>query len=122
MSPSDDSEPHWWVICLCAEWCGVCREWREAFTQAASAHPELRFAWVDVEDEADAMGDVDIETFPTLLIAREGRPLFYGPVLPSGTQFTRLIASLQDTPATPAVSAEAVPLLERLAATVLPKP
>lgn len=122
MSPSDDSESHWWVICLCAEWCGVCREWREAFTQAASAHPELRFAWVDVEDEADAMGDVDIETFPTVLIAREGKPLFYGPVLPSGTQFTRLIASLQDTPTTPVVSAEAVPLLERLAATVLPKP
>jgi thioredoxin 1 len=122
MLPNADSASHWWVICLCAEWCGVCREWREAFTQAAAAHPELRFAWVDVEDEADAMGDVDIETFPTLLIAREGRPLFYGPVLPSGTQFTRLIASLQDTPASPAVSADATPLLERLAATVLPKP
>ena len=60
---------------------------------------ELRFAWVDVEDEADAMGDVDIETFPTVLIAREGKPLFFGPVLPSGTQFTRLIASLRDTTA-----------------------
>ena len=122
MNPSADSASHWWVICLCAEWCGVCREWREAFTQAAAAHPELRFAWVDVEDEADAMGDVDIETFPTLLIAREGRPLFYGPVLPSGTQFTRLIASLQDTSAAAAVSGEAAALLERLAATVLPKP
>ena len=92
---SADAQSHWWVICLCAEWCGVCREWRDAFTQAAAAHPELRFAWVDVEDEADAMGDVDIETFPTVLIAREGKPLFFGPVLPSGTQFTRLIASLR---------------------------
>jgi thioredoxin 1 len=122
MNASADSASHWWVICLCAEWCGVCREWREAFTQAAAAHPELRFAWVDVEDEADAMGDVDIETFPTLLIAREGKPMFYGPVLPSGTQFTRLIASLQDTQSATAVSGEAAPLLERLAATVLPKP
>jgi thioredoxin 1 len=123
MKPSDDdAASHWWVICLCAEWCGVCREWRDAFTQAAAAHPELRFAWVDVEDEADAMGDVDIETFPTLLIAREGRPLFYGPVLPSGTQFTRLITSLQEAPAATAVSGEAAPLLERLAASLLPKP
>ncbi|NPC58123.1 thioredoxin family protein [Caenimonas soli] len=121
MKSSADAASHWWVICLCAEWCGVCREWREAFTQAAAAHPELRFAWVDVEDEADAMGDVDIETFPTVLIAREGEPLFYGPVLPSGSQFTRLIASLQDTPASAAVSVEAAPLLERLAASVLPK-
>jgi thioredoxin 1 len=122
MSPSTDSASHWWVICLCAEWCGVCREWREAFTQAAAAHPEFRFAWVDVEDEADAMGDVDIETFPTVLIAREGQPLFFGPVLPSGTKFTRLIASLQDAVATGSVSREAAPLLERLVASVLPKP
>jgi thioredoxin 1 len=121
MLPHANPASHWWVICLCAEWCGVCREWRDAFTQAAAAHPELRFAWVDVEDEADAMGDVDIETFPTVLIAHEGRPMFYGPVLPSGKQFTRLIASLRDT-ANVAVSAEAAPLLERLAATVLPKP
>ena len=110
------------MICLCAEWCGVCREWRDAFTQAAAAHPELRFAWVDVEDEADAMGDVDIETFPTVLIAHEGKPLFFGPVLPSGTQFKRLIESLRNTPAGTAVSAEAAPLLERLADSVLPKP
>ena len=121
MKPSADAASHWWVICLCAEWCGVCREWRDAFTQAAAAHPELRFAWVDVEDEADAMGDVDIETFPTVLIAREGKPLFFGPVLPSGTQFTRLIASLRDTPAGAAVSDEAAPLLERLLDAVLPK-
>jgi thioredoxin-like negative regulator of GroEL len=122
MKHPDDAASHWWVICLCAEWCGVCREWRDAFTQAAAAHPELRFAWVDVEDEADAMGDVDIETFPTVLIAHEGKPLFYGPVLPSGTQFTRLIASLRDAPGGAAVSGEAAPLLERLADSVLPKP
>jgi thioredoxin 1 len=121
MKLSADAQSHWWVICLCADWCGVCREWRDAFTQAAAAHPELRFAWVDVEDEADAMGDVDIETFPTVLVAREGKPLFFGPVLPSGTQFTRLIASLQDTPAGAAVSDEAAPLLERLVDSVLPK-
>ena len=121
MNPSADAQSDWWVICLCADWCGVCREWRDAFTQAAAAHPELRFAWVDVEDEADAMGDVDIETFPTVLIAREGKPLFFGPVLPSGTQFTRLIASLQDAPAGAAVSADAAPLLERLTDAVLPK-
>ena len=123
MSPTADPELHWWVVCLCAEWCGVCREWRDAFTQAAAEHPELRFAWVDVEDEAEAMGDVDIETFPTVLIAHAGRPLFFGPVLPSGNQFTRLIASLrQDPTGAGAVSAEAAPLLARLAATVLPKP
>ncbi len=123
MKPSSDTASHWWVICLCAEWCGVCREWREAFSQAAAAYPQLRFAWVDVEDEADAMGDVDIETFPTVLIACDKRPLFLGPILPSAAQFTRLIGSLlHDTPASPAVPVEAAALLQRLAANVLPQP
>jgi thioredoxin 1 len=104
-----------WVICLCAEWCNVCREWRTSFEQAAADHPHLRFAWVDVEDEADAMDDIDIETFPTLLVAAAGRPLFFGPVLPSAPQFQRLLASLlQDGAASTGVTPEILSLLGRL--------
>ena len=123
MQPNADADPHWWVICLCAEWCGACREWRDAFTQVAASHPQLRFAWVDVEDEADAMGDIDIETFPTVLIASGHQPLFLGPMQPSGAQLTRLIASLREAPRpSPALPAGAAGLMLRLAAGVLPKP
>jgi thioredoxin 1 len=122
MEPATDPDRVWWVICLCAEWCGACREWRDAFMQVAAAHPQLRFAWVDVEDEAEAMGDVDIETFPTVLIARDDRPLFLGPVQPSAGQLTRLIASLRENPpAAPALAPGAAALMQRLATTVLPK-
>jgi thioredoxin 1 len=123
MKPNADTAADWWVICLCAEWCGACREWRDTFMQVATAHPQLRFAWVDVEDEADAMGDVDIETFPTVLIARARQPLFLGPVQPSGAQLTRLIASLRDSPPPAAAApAGAAALMLRLASGVLPKP
>ena len=122
MKPSIDTSSHWWVVCLCAEWCGVCREWRDAFSQAAASHPQFRFAWVDVEDEAEAMGDVDIETFPTVLIAHENRPLFFGPILPSAAQLTRLIASLLQDGSSSAVPAEAAGLMQRLTASVLAKP
>jgi thioredoxin 1 len=125
MTPPAANASPLWVICLCAEWCNVCRDWRDAFNEAARAHPQVRFAWVDVEDEADAMGDVDIETFPTVLIARDNQPLFLGPVLPSGAQLARLISSLapagETTNPAPSVSAEAAPLLARLQAGVLPK-
>ena len=83
------------VICLCADWCGTCREFSPGFLQAAAAHPELAFRWVDVEDEAEAIGDLDIETFPTLVIG--GRDLgvrFAGPVLPQAGQIARLLQSL----------------------------
>ncbi len=123
MQQTADSTSHWWVICLCADWCGVCREWRDAFTATAATFPQVRFAWVDVEDEADAMGDVDIETFPTVLIARDDRPMFLGPVPPSGPGLSRLISSLLgNTSGSPGVPAEAEPLLRRLAQTLMSKP
>ena len=105
----------WWVICLCAEWCGVCREWRGIFDEAAAAHPGPHFAWIDIEDEAEAMGDVEVETFPTLLVAHGASVRFFGPVQPSGAQLARLLASLTEAPPPPRENAEAAALLARLA-------
>ncbi|CAJ0879282.1 thioredoxin family protein [Ralstonia flatus] len=70
------------VACLCAEWCGTCRSYRTTFTELAQRHPECCFVWVDVEDHADALGDLDVENFPTLLVQRGSDVLFFGPVLP----------------------------------------
>jgi thioredoxin 1 len=112
----------WWVACLCAAWCGVCREWLPLFTAQARAHPHMRFAWVDVEDEDDAMGDMDIETFPTLLVARGDQVLFLGPIPPSATQFARMLSTLhaQPEPAA-ALTRGADALLRRLRGDVLPR-
>lgn len=111
--PFSDSAPAWQVVCLCAAWCGACREWRAPFDAVAAAHPGLHFAWVDIEDEADALGDVEVETFPTLLIAGPA-PLFYGAVPPSAGQLERLIASLRSDPVSGRAGPEATPLLQRL--------
>lgn len=80
---------------LCAQWCGVCREWRAAFDAAATARPGDRFEWIDVEDESEVMGDVDVETFPTLLVSRDASVLFYGTVLPKAEMLLRLLTSLE---------------------------
>jgi len=74
------------VICLCAEWCGTCRDYQPLFEALAARHPEARFGWIDIEDEADRIGELDIENFPTILIARSVNdrlePVFFGTVLP----------------------------------------
>lgn len=68
--------------------------------------PTHRYRWIDIEDEADLVGDIDIETFPTLLVAHAGRVLFAGPVLPRVGDAQRLLsvqaaaASRQDWPST----------------------
>ena len=33
----DAPAPQWWVVCLCAGWCGVCREYRSGFEALAQA-------------------------------------------------------------------------------------
>lgn len=97
---SPDSTPQapgsgWWVICLCANWCGTCREYRPLFDELAKAHPQMRFVWVDIEDESELAGDLDVETFPTLLVADGSAARFLGPLLPQAAVLTRLLASLQ---------------------------
>jgi len=93
-APESGARPRLLVACLCAAWCGSCRDYRGTFEAlAASFDGQADFAWVDVEDEADALGDLDIENFPTLFIARADEALFLGPVTPQPGTAERLIKS-----------------------------
>lgn len=84
------------IACLCAEWCGTCREYRAVFQSLQNALPGHRFHWIDIEDDAELAGDVDVETFPTLLVARGSEVLFAGTVLPKEADSLRLITSVAD--------------------------
>ena len=87
------------VICLCAEWCGTCRDYRAGFEALAAQFPGVVFRWLDIEDEADALGDLDVENFPTVLIRRTDSVLFYGTLLPHHSTLRRLIETLvEQTP------------------------
>lgn len=79
------------VVCLCAQWCGTCRDYVTTFADLQAAMPGHRYRWIDIEDEADAIGDIDVETFPTLFVAFQGQVLFAGPVLPRLTDAVRLL-------------------------------
>ncbi len=82
-------------MCLCAEWCGTCRDYRPLLQQVARAHPEFRFAWVDIEDHADIADAFDVETFPTLLVAGADGTRFLGPLLPHAETLSRMLSALQ---------------------------
>ena len=90
-------EPRLHVICLCAQWCGTCRDYSSRFEQIERSFPQVRFFWIDIEDEADLVDPIEIETFPTLLIARNEVPIFFGPLLPHMETLERLVRnSLKD--------------------------
>lgn len=103
LSPGTDC----WVICLCADWCGLCRDYQLVFAHMAQRYPAFRFAWLDIEDQSELVGDLEVETFPTLLLADAQGTRFIGPLTPQASTLSRLLdslarSSLQATPQSPA--------------------
>ena len=94
MTPSTSSPPlRLTVACLCADWCGTCRDYRADFERAVQGQTgaDIEGVWIDIEDEAELVGAIDVENFPTLLIARGDDVLFFGTVTPHLSTLTRLI-------------------------------
>jgi thioredoxin 1 len=80
------------VACLCAEWCGVCRDYAALFELSSNEFDgRCNFTWIDIEDEADLIDGVDVENFPTLLIVRGDEVLFYGAITPHAQTLSRLV-------------------------------
>lgn len=52
---------------------------------------KIEFAWIDVEDNAEHLGDFDIETFPTLIVFDEAAIRFAGPLDPRPDVLKRIL-------------------------------
>lgn len=87
------TDDKWLVACLCAAWCGTCNDYQAGFMAWAEQRPDIHFAWIDIEDQADVVGDLDIVNFPTLLIQRGDIVAFFGTVLPDLRLADRLLLS-----------------------------
>lgn len=81
----------WIVACLCAAWCGTCSSYRAGFDALAARHPDKTFVWIDIEDQAATVGDLDVENFPTLLLQRGDDVAFFGTMVPDPNVADRLL-------------------------------
>ncbi|WP_157270852.1 thioredoxin family protein [Azohydromonas aeria] len=106
------------VACLCAAWCGTCKEYLPTFDAARDAAPPgEQFVWVDIEDEADAVDEIDVENFPTVLVARGDTVLYFGVLLPQPGHLARLLQAAREGSLKPqAVEPEVAALPARLRA------
>ncbi len=86
------------VACLCAQWCGTCRDYRAVFDPVVRRFDTglLSFIWVDIEDHDEVVGSIEVENFPTLLIARGDDALFCGSVMPHAHTLWRLLRGALD--------------------------
>lgn len=103
------------VACLCAQWCGVCRDYAGVFRQVAERVPQARFVWVDIEDASELVDPIEIENFPTLLVAVGNEPRFFGSLTPQPALLERLVRDrLTDADAATAARADVRALVARL--------
>ncbi len=94
------------VACLCADWCEVCRDYRAVFEQMQQRFAQAHLLWIDVEDESDLLEPLEIEDFPTLLLAVGTQARFFGPVMAQAQTLERLIRAQF---AAPVAAADALP-------------
>ncbi|HZQ72428.1 MAG TPA: thioredoxin domain-containing protein [Burkholderiales bacterium] len=88
------ARPAYEVTCICAAWCDTCAEYRPGFEALAAAFPQAAFGWLDTEDDAERVGELEIENFPTILVKRGAETLFFGPQPPSHEVLRRLLETL----------------------------
>lgn len=108
------------IACLCAAWCRLCDEYRPMLQALAAeftrAGVRAHWHWVDIEDEADLVGDLDVETFPTLVIVDDARVRFAGAVTPQREALQRLLRAHVLEAGADAAWPRATPDVEALAA------
>ncbi len=110
------------IACLCAAWCRLCDDYAPVFEQVtgelAAAGVALRRHWIDIEDEAELVGDFDVQTFPTIVVADAQQLRFAGPLTPQPDTLRRLLrATLLQAEADargPAVAAQIEAFAQRL--------
>src|SRR5262249_39080340 len=111
--PMNPVTPALHVACLCAAWCRLCDGYAALFEQALAplraTHPGLDMHWIDIEDEADLLGDFDVETFPTLVIADDLQVHFAGPLTPQPATLQRVLRAAIDASTQGAVAAPQPP-------------
>lgn len=113
------------LACLCAAWCRLCDGYAAVYADAVAVlrqtRPLLQAHWIDIEDESDLVGDLDVETFPTLVLVQGPHTLFAGTLTPQPETLLRVLRAALDAadrgappaPQPPEVLAFAERLLQR---------
>jgi len=100
-SPASDnrSDKNAIVACLCADWCGTCREYLPLFAQLKARFQKTSFLWIDIEDQAELVDPIEVDNFPTVLVVVNGQARFFGTVLPHLETLQRLLSAQLDAQA-----------------------
>jgi thioredoxin 1 len=67
------------LIDFWAGWCGPCLRFAPVFEKASEQYTDVTFAKVDTEDQRELSAMYGVRSIPTLVIYRDGIPVFSQP-------------------------------------------
>lgn len=79
-----------------AAWCGPCRAFALTFERASEQHPDIVFGKVDTEAEQQLAASFRISSIPTLMVFRDGIPVYAQPGVLPPAQLDQLIQGARD--------------------------
>ena len=85
----------------------TCREYASVFLQLQTEFPGVKFSWIDIEDNADLVDPVEVDNFPTVLLAVDAQVRFFGAVTPHAHTLRRLIQTHQSNTPSPSDNSDA---------------
>src|SRR5919201_2850630 len=80
----------WW-----ADWCGPCRAFAPVYEKVSEANPDVTFAKIDTDQEQQLATAFGIRSIPTLMIFRDGVPLFAHPGALSQSDLEELLQKVR---------------------------
>ncbi len=109
------------VACRCDAWCRLSEGDAPVFGQALqplrTQHPGLRVHWIDIADEIEMLGDLNVETFLIIVVADDRQIRLTGPLTPQPETLRRgLRAALAEPHARSSPPREVQPFSRRLRA------
>ena len=82
------------ILVVCADWCSVCSGYKVTLNDLSG----FDINWIDINDFESLTDEIEVETFPTVIIFNGVDVLFLGAVEPNIKALTSLLSAVKETP------------------------